>query len=340
VNLDPSFAEGGTAFAVSSLILSSVYLVAIATLVRTPQHVLRLVVVIWALSTVVGLIALGEFARGSERAVGISGDANFFASLQIVAIPVGAVLAGHVRNGLQRAVVLAGVGIAVGSVIVSLSRGGILALAALTILIAMQPARSFFRTRARKRLFLGVMAVGAAVLLAASYSALSARTSSLFNTADGGSGRTNLWRAAVTGIHEHPEVGLGFGAFANRSNDLMRMSPGVDFSAYKLRPGGQPVHNAYLESLVELGPLGLALFLGMLGFTLRAFRRASRSAEEHGEALIAGVARALRLSLIGFALTSVLLSTETDRTLWLMMGLALTLPRIATATTAPGRRST
>ena len=85
-------------------------------------------------------IALGEFARGSERAVGVSGDANFFASLQIVAIPVGAVLAGYVRNGLQRAVVLLGVGIAVGSVIVSLSRGGILALAALTIMLAMQPA--------------------------------------------------------------------------------------------------------------------------------------------------------------------------------------------------------
>lgn len=341
VNLDPSLAEGGTGFAVTSLLLSAVYLVAVSGLVRTEQHVFRLIVVIWALSAVMGLIALGEFARGSERAVGVSGDANFFASLQIVAIPVGAVLAGYVRNGLQRAVVLLGVGIAVGSVIVSLSRGGILALAALTIMLAMQPARGFFRTRARKRMFLGVMTVGAALLLTLSYSALSARTSSLFNTADGGSGRTNLWRAAATGIHEYPVFGLGYGAFENRSNDLMRESPGVDFSAYKLRSTGQPVHNAYLESWVELGPLGIGLFIGMLVFTFRAFRRTAKIAdEEDGSDLIGGVARALQLSLVGFALTSILLSTETDRTLWLMMGLALTLPRIATATTAPGRRST
>jgi hypothetical protein len=46
----------------------------------------------------------------------------------------------------------------------------------------------------------------------------------------------------------------------------------------------------------------------------------------------------LSLSLIGFALTSVLLSTETDRTLWFLMALALTLPRIAAAPPAPGRR--
>ena len=338
VNFDPTLQEGGTAFAISSLVLSSVYLLAVAALVRTPQHVFRLIVVIWALSSVMGLIALGEFVRGSDRAVGVSGDANFFASLQIVAIPVGAVLAGYVRTGLQRAVVLLGVGIAVGSVVVSLSRGGILALAALTILLAMQPARGFFRTRARKRLFLGVMAIGAAVLLTASYGALSARTSSLFNTADGGSGRANLWRAAVTGIEEKPIFGLGFGAFANRSNDLMRMTPGVDFSAYKLRAGGQPVHNAYLESLVELGPLGLALFLGMLVLTLQALRRGARIAERNGSDMVGGVCRALSLSLAGFALTSILLSTETDRTLWLMMGLALTLPRIAAATPAPGRR--
>lgn len=339
VNIGGALQEGGTDYAVLSLLLSATYLVAVATLVTNEREVLRLVLAVWALSSIMGALAIAEYLQGTARAVGLSGDANFFASLQIVAIPVGAVLASHVRTGLQRAVVLGGVGLAVGSVITTLSRGGILALLALTLLLAVQPAGAFFRTRARKRLFLGVLIVGAALLLALSYSALAARTSSLFTTADGGSGRENLWKGAVTGVHQHPVFGLGFGAFTSQANDLMRMTPGVDFSAYRLRVGGQPVHNAYLESLVELGPLGLALFLGMLAATYRALRRSAALAVARGAPLISGVSRALSLSLIGFALTSVLLSTETDRTLWLLMALALTLPRIAAAQPAPGRRN-
>jgi O-antigen ligase len=327
--------EGTTFFAISSLILSAIYLFAFAALITRPEHVLRIVVAVWALATVMGLLAINEFLHGAARATGISGDANFFATLEIVAIPLGAVLVAHTRSGTQRALVLAGVAIAVGSVIVTLSRGGILALAALTLMLAFQPAGAFFRTKVIKRLFLGVMTLGAIVLLMLSYSALSARTSSLFTTADGGSGRTNLWRGAATGVSQHPVTGLGFGAFASQSNDLMRMSPGVDFSAYRLRRGGQPVHNAYLESLVELGPLGLALFLAMLAATIRALRRAARIADATENVFTGAVARALVLSVTGFALTSVLLSTETDRTLWVMMGLALTLPRIAAASTAP-----
>lgn len=338
VNFDATLQEGGTAFAISSLLLSAVYLVATVALVTTSRQLLVIVVVVWTLSTVMGLLAIAEYLQGSERAMGVSGDANFFASLQIVAIPLGAVLAGHVRTSTERGVVLAGIGIAVGSVFVSLSRGGILALAALVLLLSLQPARAFFRTRVRKRLFLGVVTIGAAALLTLSYSALSERTSSLFTTDDGGSGRTNLWLGARTGVAQNPVLGLGFGAFASQSNELMRQTPGVEFSAYRLRPGGQPVHNAYLESLVELGPLGLALFLGMLVLALRALRRAARIAAAGGSLVVSGVARALSLSLLGFGLTSVFLSTETDRTLWVLMGLALTLPRIAAAAPASGRR--
>ena len=338
VDFDTSLSGAGTPYTVISLLLSAIYLVAIAALVRSEQHLLRVVWAVWGLSTVMGLLAIAEFLGGQARSVGISGDANFFASLQIVAIPLGAVVASHARTGAQRLIVLGGVGIAVGSVFTSLSRGGILALAALTLMLIFQPARTFFRTKARKRLFLAALLVGAAVLLSASYSALSARTSSLFTTADGGSGRANLWLAAETGYRQHPVFGLGFGAFQSQANDLMRMTPGVDFSAYRLRPGGQPVHNAYLESLVELGPLGLALFVGMLGFALRALRRSARLATAGDAPLVAAVSRALTLSLLAFALTSVLLSTETDRTLWVMLGLALILPRIAAASSAPRRR--
>jgi O-antigen ligase len=258
----------------------------------------------------------------------VSGDANFFAALQVVALPFSALLAIEMRNNRDRTIVLIGIAIAVGSIITSLSRGGILALVAVFLMLTLQPARGFFRTRARKRLFLICVSVGAGILLVASYSALSARTSSLFSGGDQGSGRGNLWRAAVTGWHQHEVRGLGLGAFIGQSNKLLLETPGVNFSDYNLRSTGQYVHNAYLESLVELGVIGAALFLALLAAAALSLWGSVRRAQRAGLLFSAAFSRAMLLSLAGFALTSIFLSTETDRTLWVLIGLAIALPRV------------
>ena len=55
-----------------------------------------------------------------------------------------AVLANRVRRSSTRIVIWTGLAITVGSIITSLSRGGILALAAVFVMLLLQPARSFF----------------------------------------------------------------------------------------------------------------------------------------------------------------------------------------------------
>jgi O-antigen ligase len=199
---------------------------------------------------------------------------------------------------------------------------------AVFLLLSLQPARGFFHTRARKRAFLLFVSIGAGILLVASYSALSARTSSLFSGGDQGSGRANLWRAAVTGWHQHEIRGLGLGAFIGQSNKLLLETPRVNFSDYQLRSTGQYVHNAYLESLVELGVIGAALFVGLLVTMALSLRASARRAQAAGLLFSAAFSRALALALAGFAFTSIFLSTETDRTLWVLIGLAIALPRV------------
>ncbi len=328
VNPDSGLSQGGTGYALASLALSLVFMAAIAMFVQSERDLRRLLVTIWALSAITGLVSIAQYASGYSRTMGLAGDANFFAALQVAAVPLQAVLATRVRRASTRGVVLLGLAITVGSVVTSLSRGGLLALAAVVVLLMFQPARTFFRTPARKRAFLMVTLAGAAILLVASFSALSARTSSLFTTSDGGSGRTDLWRAALGGWHEHPIAGMGFGAFIGQSDALLLRTPGVDFSAYALRPGGQYVHNAYLESLTELGVVGVALFCAVLGAMALALRRTTRRARAAGVPLVASFSRALTLSLAGFAFASIFLSTETNRTLWILLGLSLALPRV------------
>jgi O-antigen ligase len=328
VNPDSSLQQGGTGYALASLGLSAAFMLATAMFVERERDIRRLLVVFWLLSTATGLVSIVQYLSGYTRALGLSGDANFFAALQVVALPMAVVLANQVRRASTRLIVLVGLAVTVGSIVTSLSRGGILALAAVFVLLTLQPARTYFRTRARKRAFLFVAALGAGLLLVASYGALSARTSSLFTTADGGSGRTNLWRSALAGWQGHQASGIGFGAFLGQSNQLLLQTPGVDFSAYALRPTGQVVHNAYLESLVELGVVGLALFVAVLAAMASTLRASARRAAEAGATFLSSFSSALLVSLAGFALTSIFLSTETTRAFWILIGLSLAVPRV------------
>ncbi|HEY2258768.1 MAG TPA: O-antigen ligase family protein [Solirubrobacteraceae bacterium] len=328
VNSDSSLTLGGTGYALAQLAISLALMGAMVMFVRFETDLRRLLWVTWLLASVTGLVSIAQYASGYGRAVGVSGDANFFAALQVVALPFSALLAIEVRNTRSRTIILIGIAIAVGSIITSLSRGGILALVAVFLLLSLQPARGFFHTRARKRAFLLFVSIGAGILLVASYSALSARTSSLFSGGDQGSGRANLWRAAVTGWHQHEIRGLGLGAFIGQSNKLLLETPRVNFSDYQLRSTGQYVHNAYLESLVELGVIGAALFVGLLVTMALSLRASARRAQAAGLLFSAAFSRALALALAGFAFTSIFLSTETDRTLWVLIGLAIALPRV------------
>jgi len=88
------------------------------------------------------------------------------------------------------------------------------------------------------------------------------------------------------------------------------------------------VHNAYLESLVELGVIGAALFIGLLVAMALSLRATSRRAQRARLALTSAFGRAMALGLAGFAFTSFFLSTETDRTLWVLVGLTIALPRV------------
>ena len=81
-------------------------------------------------------------------------------------------------------------------------------------------------------------------------------------------------------------------------------TPGVSFSDYDLRSTGQYVHNAYLESLVELGVIGAALFIGLLVVMALSLRATARRAQQAGLMFTSAFSRAMALGLAGFAFTS------------------------------------
>jgi tetratricopeptide (TPR) repeat protein len=76
-----------------------------------------------------------------------------------------------------------------------------------------------------------------------------------------GNARADYWRVAWRDVTAHPLAGSGAGTFELRW--------------YRERPntfGARDAHNLYLETLAELGPLGLALLVLALGAPLAALR--------------------------------------------------------------------
>jgi hypothetical protein len=81
-----------------------------------------------------------------------------------------------------------------------------------------------------------------------------------------GSGRALLWRVALDDYRNHPLLGSGAGTFQR----AWIRSPKSDFNVHD-------AHSLYIETLAELGPVGLVLVLILFTLPLAAAWRARRS---------------------------------------------------------------
>jgi putative inorganic carbon (hco3(-)) transporter len=331
---------GTTLDTLASLAISLAYMAAFATLVRSRRDLRMLIWTMLAASVILGLLWITQFANGVDRRFNKAGDPNFFAAFQVIVLPVAVVLASRQPSLIRRLLLYLAMAIIADSVISTLSRGGFITLAVVICLVMLLPSRAFFPSRREKLGFFVAAAVGLALLLPLAWGSLAHRFQEGFQQSHVAGARSDLWLAALHGYESHPLTGLGYGAFQASSFQLLRSTPGVNLAAHlRFRNGGEFVHNAYLGSLAELGPLGLALFVGILVVTARSLRRTARRAKVLGDPFTRSVANGLLVGLTAFSISSFLLSTETSRVLWLIVGLSLALPRIISTRERKPRRT-
>jgi O-antigen ligase len=313
----------------ASLAISLVYMGAFATLVRSRRDLRAIMWTMLVSSAFLGLLWITQFASGVDRRFNKAGDPNFLAAFQVIVLPLVIVLASTQFSFGRRLLLYSAIAVIADSVISTLSRGGFITLAVVVGLLMLLPSRPLFGSRREKAAFFTAAAIGLALLLPLAWGPLAHRFERGFSQSQVAGARGDLWLAALHGYQMHPLNGLGYGGFQAASFQLLRSTPGVNLAAHlRFREGGEFVHNAYLGSLAELGPLGLALFVGILGSTGRSLRRTAQRAKTVGDSFIRSVANALLIGLLALALSSVLLSTETSRALWLIVGLSLALPRL------------
>jgi O-antigen ligase len=338
--------ESHTMYVLASLAIALTYMLCFAALLESEEQLRRLLYVLSFGSLVVGAWSLARFkgwtigpsdSLQGGRAEGGVGDPNFFANLQLVALPVILVLAIDTKQRWLRY----GLGftalVALASVLSTLSRGGLIALGVILLLILLIPARTLLGSRREKALVVILLAAGLLALASRPTfrTEVVKRASTIFSKseeqsggASAGSGRTEIWKAARRSIDERPLLGLGYGAFPAVSNELMLGTPGVDFAKLSPHPQGIEVHSVYLGTAAEIGFPGLALLVGLLISTMLALRRAAVRARLAGSLFLGRIANAFVLGLVGWAISSAFLESETGRALWIVVGISLALPKL------------
>ena len=321
------------AFAMGQLLLALAYFAAFAVLLRGPDQVRALL-----RTYVFGALAaacLGIYQGFvTERAVGLQGDANLYALYQVAAIAAVLVLARSASApraalGWYAAVLPLG-----GSVVASESRGGLLAVVAVVLVVLGTGAGAPAGTRRPVRA-VDVVVVSALVGVLGWIAVLTnARLDPQRIANDRASGRIDIWLVAWRSFLEAPLTGLGGGQFKHHSIPLLQTTPGVELvKSHLLQLDGIEVHNVYLETATEYGVPGFLLYCSVLVCAALGLRRASAVRPRVPEIA------ALLPMLAAFATAAVFLSVVNNKLLWMLVGLSAALhrPDLVAETLSPSR---
>jgi O-antigen ligase len=261
----------------------------------------------------------GNMVGGSENRIeggfaGLASDPNDLGLLLNISLPLVWYAYTTAKTTVTRYMALLTIIVAVGTVVITFSRGAFLGFIAVAGLFAWKLGKG-----KRVQVFV-LIAVLLPVTLALLPGGYTDRVSSIFNTDmdDRGSRdeRIKLMEAAVTSMIEHPlGIGVGSNIFAS-----------VDAGA-----GWKVVHNAYLQVGVELGVLGISLYLLLLWKVYQGLTAIQQSAVRSE----ADLAFAIRVSLITFAVGGLFGAIAFNFYFFYLGGMAVALKTFASAPKPP-----
>ncbi len=290
--------------------------------VKDARRVIAAFIVGATISAAYGVVTQPSASSGLDRLSGTFGDPNELAAVLVAGLVLaGGMAADRSRDALVRGLFIGGAAACFFGVMLTVSRGGLISLGAAMI------AAIILGNRARGRLiFVAVLTVLAAL---AYFSAFAPRTAvDRISNADGGSGRTSIWKVAERVVRSKPVTGLGMGNFQVASIHFL-LQPGALPRSDLIVDRPSVVHNMYLEVAAEDGIPGLVLFLvivgGCLGASIRASRNFARRRERGSEVLALSVA----VAVIAVLAADFFLSNEFSKQLWLLLGLGPALQSVS-----------
>jgi putative inorganic carbon (hco3(-)) transporter len=313
--------------------------------VTTRARLMRLVDMITLATTYIALRAIVDYARGVNLVEGsrltgpvngLFGNPNDMALTMVAFLPL-AVVAGLTR-GRSRSIGLVGVPAMTAAIIFTQSRGGIVGLLSMMVVLLFQISP----LRPGVAALVVTASLATIPMLPASFVG---RMSSIFNAEEDPTGsreaRKTLMREGYQAFLANPIVGIGAGQFQNYLPD-------------RREEAWMETHNAVLQVASELGIAGVVVFMILVGKGFAAVPRARAALHAPRRTRGSGSLRARReplelypaglaASLIGWFVAAMFASVAYYWTFYLVLGLAAALRDIALgtidATVKAGRES-
>jgi O-antigen ligase len=328
VTLSAIWAEqpGSSFLAVQRFVLNAALFLVVFTAIQSRKHVRALVGALIIGAVIAGFYGIAvqpsaasyaagpTSASGLNRLAGTIGDPNQLASVLVVGFTLSiAFAAGSRRSSAIRLACAAGATIALVGIFFTVSRGGLFALGAAmvaTVLVA----------RGR-RLEATMLALLVAVTAIGYFSVLVPAAGDRILNADGGSGRTDIWKVGWRMVESQPVTGVGAGNFPNASIHYLLVEPGAIQRDEYVVDQPHVAHNIYLGFLAELGIVGLCLFLAIAGGSLQTAALAARNFARSGDRELELVARGVIVAILALLAADFFLSDQYSKLLWLLLAL-------------------
>jgi putative inorganic carbon (HCO3(-)) transporter len=289
---------------VGTIFVELVFFIATSILIDSRKRLETSVLVLIASIGLASLYLIKEWAGAISvyglgyRPGSVAGDPNVFSASAVTVLPIMVAFALG-QNGWKRTFSVGCLLLTLSAILMAASRGGFIALIVLLIL-QLRDAR-------HRGKFIVVALVILALFLVSPVSPIDRLLHPTYSDTESSDARLQLWSIAFRIIADHPIVGVGLWQFAPYL--IKYLPPGVDL-------GFHVPHNTYLEVAVELGIVGLALFLAMFFFTFLNLYRIRKAAKRLGDAFMYSLSTAIGNGLVGFMIAAFFLSAMHVKIFW------------------------
>jgi O-antigen ligase len=307
----------------SRYLLNAFLFLIVFTAVRNRKHVIWLVAAFVAASTLSAVYGLVVSAPTGDqgRLGGSLGEPNELAAVLVAGIVLAAGLAMVVRGPLTRLALIFAACTCLLSTFLTLSRGGLIALAVAMVALVF--------VAGRWRVAAAAMAVLALSALVGFFAFVATPDQRARVTEVGtGSGRSDIWTVGWRMVRANPGIGVGVGQFQISSVHYL-IAPGAIQRSDLIIDTPKVAHNIYLQVLAELGIVGFVPFMLILGFGLTCCLRAARAFERRRDLGMELISRAVFVALVGILAADFFVSQQFSKQLWLLLGLGPALLAIA-----------
>jgi probable O-glycosylation ligase (exosortase A-associated) len=294
------------------------------------------------------LMAVGIYAAVVLSRFGVGGaqwrlgmleyyDANDFATLAVIAVPLGVYFTVRPRPLWRRLVSAAAVVCLVVAFVWAGSRGGLLALLAMGGFLLLRYRAIHVRWRIVTAVLITLVFTGTAsdAYWEKMRTILQPKDDYNLTTEEG---RIPVWKRGVGYMLQRPLLGVGAGNFSTAEGTISPVARASVMRGVKW----SVAHNSYVQVGAELGVPGLILFLLMLSSAFRTLRAVQRVGlpSHPGERSPppAQLAQALAAALIAYMVGGFFLSLAYRDLLYVLLALAVGLEKVVRPVAAPGPR--